>query len=90
MVRIESGMDSVGTPRTRPQGVQSSAIEGVDRVPHGLVIAAQMLGNGDGAFASRTGQQDLAPAEHERIGGAQASLHLPALRVRHGTHKNRS
>ena len=80
--RVEGGPDCVGAPQAGSQSCQPAGVEGVDRLAHGLVVAAQLASNRDGPLPARTGQQDLAAAQNKGLGGAQASLHLLALRVR--------
>jgi hypothetical protein len=54
--------------RPPPQGGQAPRVEGMNRVAHGLVVAAQEGGNLPGVLAPCAGPQDLAAASDERIG----------------------
>ena len=57
-----------------PQSRQATGVESMNRSAHGLVVAAQEGGNLSGTPPSRTGQQDLAAAQDERIGRPSALL----------------
>jgi hypothetical protein len=59
-------------------------------VARGLRIAAQLVSDLVGVFASVAGEQDLATAQSEGIRRAQASLQGLALGVTQGTHEDRS
>ena len=39
---------------------ESLGVEGMQRIEHRLVVAAEVLGNARGAFAAGAGKQDLA------------------------------
>ncbi len=68
LVGIEGNPDGVGPPRAGPQRRQPGGVESVDRLAHGLVVAAQLAGDGGGPLAARAGQQDLAPAQDKGFG----------------------
>jgi hypothetical protein len=51
-----------------PQDSQALRIEGMQDIADGLIVAAQGLGNHPGRLAPGTGQQELTPAQHKRIG----------------------
>jgi len=53
------------------------------------LVDAQVRGDAGGALATRTGQEDLAAAQDEGIGGAQALLQGLALVVGQRSHKDR-
>jgi len=68
MVGVEGCADGMGPPRAGPQCRQSVGVESVDRLAHGLVVAAQLAGDGGGPLAARAGQHDLAPAQDKGFG----------------------
>lgn len=70
LLAVKAPVDMVWDGRAGLQARQALAIEGVDGVAHGLVIATQLRGNLDGRLAAGIGQQDLAAAQRERLGGA--------------------
>src|SRR5258708_40275344 len=65
-------------------------VEGVQRIEHRLVVAAQVLGDPWRPLPEWTSEQDLATAQHRRVGGAQAGDQRRALGVRERTHKDGS
>ena len=74
-----------GRQRGRPVGV-----EGVDGVADRLVGAAERPGDRRDGLAAGAGEHDLAAAQGEGLGRAQAGLQGLALGVRQGTHNERS
>ena len=54
--------------RLASHGREPSGMERLDGVAHGLIVAAQGLGDDAGVLAMRAGQQHLAAAHHKRIG----------------------
>ena len=69
------------------QGGRPVPREGVDGVADRLLVAAEGAGDGGHVLAAGAGQQDLAAAQGEGRGRAQAGLQGLALGVRQGTHK---
>jgi hypothetical protein len=77
----ESDMAGVGARGTFAQSSQAGLVEGLDRIAHCFRIAAQVVGNLRGQFPSSAGQENLAAAQDEGIGRAQACLQVLALGV---------
>jgi hypothetical protein len=77
-----AGLGAAGAGAERRVGPR---IEGVERFADRLVVAADLAGNGPGALAPSTREQNLAAAEDKGLGRAQAGLHLLALVVGQGT-----
>jgi hypothetical protein len=65
--QVEGGPDGAGPPRARLQGGQPPRIESVDRLTHGLVVAAEVAGNGRRPFTAGARKQDLATAQDKGI-----------------------
>ncbi len=63
--------DPVRAGRSLGQGIQSRPVEGVDRIAHRLVVAAQVRGDLRGTLAMRGGEDDLTTAQREGIGSTQ-------------------
>src|SRR5258705_5510767 len=80
----------MGPRRLLREGSQPLGVERVQCVEHGLVVAAHLLGDAGRSFAPRTGEQDLAAAQHKAVLGTQAVLQGLAFRVRERTHKDGS
>ncbi len=80
---------AVGTRRTFVQRSEATGVERMQRIQQSLVVAPQVLSNAWRALAARAGQQDLAAAQDEGVGGAQACGQRLALSVREGTHEDR-
>ncbi len=59
----------VGTAGLGLQGSQAVGIEGFDHHTYRIIITAQVPFDRNGVEPPCTGQQDLAAAEHKRIGG---------------------
>jgi len=76
LVRGKGRCDPMRTVRAPLQDAQSGLVERLDDFPHGLVIAAQLAGNGWGTLPAGTRQNDLAAAHYKAIGRTHASLQL--------------
>jgi hypothetical protein len=63
---LEDGAERLGAARVRLQRCEPQGIEGVDRLAHHLVVAAQLAGNRGGPLTPRTGQQNLAASEERK------------------------
>ena len=87
-LRLEGPMDRPGPLRARPQRGRPAGVEGVQRVAHGLLAAAELPGDRGHRLAPRAGEHDLAAAEREGVRRAQPGLRLPALGVGHRTHED--
>ena len=86
---VEGGVDGAGAGGAlaeRP--LEAPFVEGVDGVAHGLGVAAQGAGDPGGALAPCAGEQDLAAAEDEGVGRAQAFLQGLALVFLKRTHED--
>jgi hypothetical protein len=86
----KSGVDSVGARGTLAQSSQAGLVEGLDSIADRFPIATQVVGSLGGQFPSGAGQQNLAAAQDEGMGRAQACLQVLALGVGQGRHKYRS
>jgi hypothetical protein len=86
---VESGVDGVRTGGALAERLlRASFVEGVDGVAHGLRVAAQGASDPGGAFAPCALEQDLAAAEDEGVGGAQAFFKSLALVFLKRTHED--
>src|SRR5262245_47601010 len=85
----ERGMDGMRARRPLLQRRRPPLVEGVDGVAHGLVVAAQGTGDRQRWLAPAAGEQDLAAAQHKRIGGPQPGVERGTLLVGQGSDKDR-
>jgi hypothetical protein len=67
---------------------QSDGVEGVQRIEHRLVVAAQQRGDAGSPLATGAAQQDLAAPQHKGVFGAQALLQGLPLIVGQRSHKD--
>ncbi len=88
-VSREGGVGGVGPRGAARQSRQSVLVEGMERIEHGLVVAAQMVGDLGRPLAPCAGEQHLAAPQHKRLGGTQTCCQGMLLGVRQGAHKNR-
>ena len=84
--RVEAGVEGVVAVRAFLEGGTPALVERLDGVAHRLGSTAQLVGDLLGTPTPGTGQENLAAAEREGVGRAQARLQGIALGVRHGTH----
>src|SRR5438094_6209096 len=82
-------MDGLGPPGARSEHGQPARIEAMDHLAHSLVVAADRLGDLNGALAAGGSEQDLGAAEDKGIGRAQAGLQRLALGGRERPHIDR-
>ncbi len=66
----EGRIRRVGHGRAVLQGLQAALVEGMQGIEDGLVVATKFPGNVGRAFATRTGKQHLAAAQHKGVLGA--------------------
>jgi hypothetical protein len=89
LLRIKSPMNGVRMLRTGLERLREPLlVEGVDGVAGGLRIAAQLMSDLVGIFASVAGEQDLATTQGKGIRRAQACLQGLTLGVAQGTYKD--
>src|SRR5437867_5754053 len=82
-------MDGLGPPGARSEHGQPARIEAMDHLAHSLVVAADRLGDLNGALAAGGSEQDLGAAEDKGIERAQAGLQRLALGGRERPHIDR-
>src|SRR3954471_2944146 len=88
---VEGGTDLLGSRRALAQSLlEPSLVEALYGGARRLGVAAQRAGYPVGILAPGAGEQDLATAEDESVGGAQAVLQSLALGIRNRTHEDRS
>jgi len=88
--RIEGDSDPMGTGGSLAQGVQPGAVEGMDGVAHGLIVAPQVRGDLRRALAARRGEEDLATTQGKGIGRVESGGQDGAFGVRQRTDEDRS
>jgi hypothetical protein len=81
-------VQAMGARRTFLQHGQTRGIEAMDDIANRLVVAPELLGNGDGPLASGAGQQDLAAAQDKGIRRTQSGLDLLPFVLGHKADKN--
>src|SRR5207244_5934170 len=86
---LQGCRDGLGPPGARGQHGQPARIEAMDPLAHSLVVAADRLGDLNGALAAGGSEQDLGAAEDKGIGRAQAGLQRLALGGRERPHIDR-
>ena len=74
--------------RAVDQDGHPGGIEGMNDVADGLVVAAELLGDGAGGLAPCAGPQDLTAAQDEGIRRAQARIDGLLFGIRERTHKD--
>src|SRR3954451_15948455 len=88
---VEGGTDLLGSRRALAQSLlEPSLVEALYGGARRLGVAAQRAGDPVGILAPGADEQDLATAEDESVGGAQAVLQSLALGIRNRTYEDRS
>jgi hypothetical protein len=72
----KAGVQAMGARRAFLQHGQTGGIEAMDDIANRLVVAAELLGNGDSPFSPGAGEQDLAAAQDKGIRRTQSGLDL--------------
>jgi hypothetical protein len=83
----QRGPGGVGPRGLLPQAGQAVGLEGAEGVAHGPLGAAQVAGDVPKGLALVAGEQDLAAAQGEGVGGAKAGAQGGTLRGGEGTDK---
>jgi hypothetical protein len=78
---VEDRSDVLGTVLLLGQAADPFVSEGVDGVVDGADGTANPRGDGGGALAVGTGQEDLGTPERERLAAAEPGLERPTLGV---------
>jgi hypothetical protein len=84
----EGGVGGLGPRGAALEGIHPPCVEGMQGIQHGLVVAAEVLGDLRGALAASAFEEDLAATQDEGIGRAQARCQRLLLGVRERTHEN--
>ena len=84
---IEDGRRGVRARREGLQHCEPTLVEGMNRVAHGLIGAAQVVRNGGGGLALGTGEEDLAAADGKGGRGPESGLQCGPLVRRERAYK---
>src|SRR5690242_14418981 len=80
----------MGTGGAFGQGVHPRPVEGMDRIAHRLVVAAQVRSDLRGTLAPCRGEEDLTTAQGKGIGRTQPGQQGVAFGIRQRADKERS